>query len=81
MSMKNPLDRRTVLIAAASIPLMTMGARAAGLPPAAVSYQATPKDGKKCSDCNLFIAPKACKSVTGEISPEGYCKLWVKKPA
>ncbi len=75
------VSRRTVLIAAAgAAPLLALGsAEAAGLPPTAVSYQATPKDGKQCDGCNLFIAPKSCKSVTGEISPTGWCKLWVKK--
>jgi hypothetical protein len=75
------LSRRTVLIAAASAaPLLAMGsAKAAGLPPAAVSYQPTPKDGHQCSDCKLFVEPRSCKSVTGDIAPEGWCKLWAKK--
>ena len=45
----------------------------------AVRYQATPKDGKQCSGCNLFVAPNACKSVDGTIAPTGWCALWVKK--
>jgi hypothetical protein len=77
------MNRRSVLIAAAgAAPLLAIGAtatRAAGLPQSAVSYQATPKDGKQCDQCNLFVAPKSCKSVAGEISPTGWCKLWVKK--
>jgi hypothetical protein len=75
------VSRRTVLIAAAGVaPLFALGrAEAAQLPQAAVSYQASPKDGKQCDGCNLFVAPKSCKSVAGEISPTGWCKLWVKK--
>jgi hypothetical protein len=77
------VSRRTVLLAAAgAAPLLALGAgaaRAAGLPQAAVSYQATPKDGKQCDQCNFFVAPNACKSVAGEIAPIGWCKLWVKK--
>jgi len=77
------VNRRTVLLAAAgAAPLLAMGAsgaKAAGLPPTAVAYQATPKDGKQCDGCNLFVAPNACKTVAGEISPTGWCKLWVKK--
>ncbi len=77
------VNRRTLLLAAAgAAPLLAMGAsgaRAAGLPPTAVAYQATPKDGKQCDGCNLFVAPKSCKSVSGDISPTGWCKLWVKK--
>jgi hypothetical protein len=77
------VNRRTVLLAAAgAAPLLALGAtaaRAAGLPPTAVAYQATPKDGHQCDGCNFFVAPNACKSVSGVIAPTGWCKLWVKK--
>jgi hypothetical protein len=82
---RNPhnVSRRTVLLAAAgAAPLLALGAgsaKAAGLPQSAVAYQATPKDGHQCNACNLFVAPNACKSVSGTISPSGWCKLWVKK--
>ena len=46
-----------------------------------VKYQPTPKEGKQCDGCNLFVAPNACKSVAGDISPKGWCALWVKKAA
>jgi len=77
------VNRRTVLLAmAGAAPLLALGAgaaSAAGLPQTAVAYQATPKDGKQCDQCNFFVAPNACKSVAGEIAPAGWCKLWVKK--
>ena len=77
------VSRRAVLLAAAgAAPALALGAgpaMAAGLPPSAVAYQATPKDGRQCDACNFFVAPNACKSVTGAISPTGWCKLWVKK--
>ena len=80
----NNVSRRAVLLAAAgAAPALALGAgsaRAAGLPPSAVAYQATPKDGRQCDGCNFFVAPNACKSVTGPIAPTGWCKLWVKKP-
>jgi hypothetical protein len=47
----------------------------------AVGYQATPKDGKMCSGCQHFEAPSACRIVEGAIDPNGYCILFVKKPA
>lgn len=79
------VSRRTVLFAAAgAAPLLAMsatGARAAKLAQSAVRYQDSPKDGKQCDGCNLFVAPNACKSVDGTISPKGWCALWVKKPA
>jgi hypothetical protein len=45
-----------------------------------VMYQATPKDGKQCSGCQHFQAPNACRIVEGEISANGYCILFAKKP-
>ena len=77
------VSRRTVLLAAAAAaPALALGRAEAGtLPQAAVAYQDHPKDDKKCSGCNLFVEPESCKSVSGKISAEGYCKLWVKKAA
>ena len=78
------VSRRTVLIAAVgAAPLLALGAtgaKASKMAQSAVGYQPTPKDGKQCSGCNLFIAPNACKTVDGEIAAAGWCKLWVKKP-
>ncbi|MBV9289376.1 MAG: high-potential iron-sulfur protein [Hyphomicrobiales bacterium] len=77
------ITRRTVLLAAAgAAPLLALGATsadAAKLAQKAVRYQDSPKDGKRCDGCNLFVAPNACKSVDGTISPSGWCALWVKK--
>lgn len=46
---------------------------------AEVQYQNSPKDGNKCSGCALFQAPNACTGVEGEISPEGWCSIYVPK--
>jgi len=76
------VSRRTVLIAAASAaPLLALTTRnaEAKMAQTAVRYQATPKDGKQCDGCNLWVAPNACKSVDGVIAPTGWCALWVKK--
>ena len=78
------VSRRTVLIAAVgaapALALMTGGAEAK-MAQAAVKYQAEPKDGKQCDGCNFWVAPNSCKMVDGEISPTGWCALWVKKAA
>ena len=83
MATETIVSRRTVLLAAAAAaPVFAFGSAQAGtLPQSAVAYQKDPKDGKQCDGCNLFIAPAGCKSVSGEIAPTGYCKLWVKKAA
>ena len=57
----------------------TNGAKAAKLPQAAVAYQDSPKNGQQCDNCGVFIAPNSCKTVTGVVSPTGWCKIWVKK--
>ena len=46
---------------------------------------ASPYNDKMCAICNLFIPPNgnnpcgSCQVVKGPISPQGYCKLWIKK--
>jgi hypothetical protein len=69
-----------LIAAAGAAPFLAIGeAKAALLAQAAVHYQATPKDGKQCSDCSHFVEPNACKLVAGDIAPAGYCVLFAKK--
>jgi hypothetical protein len=78
----NLVNRRTLLVGAAgALPLIALGATAAKAKMAqnAVRYQDSPKDGKQCTGCSLFVAPDSCKTVDGKISPSGWCALWVKK--
>ena len=51
----------------------------AKIAPNLVAYQETPKDGHDCAGCALVEPPNACKSVDGPISPQGWCRLWLKK--
>lgn len=44
-----------------------------------VAYQDTPKGKLRCDNCALFQAPNACQSVDGEISPQGWCRIWRAK--
>ena len=48
---------------------------------AALKYQGTPEGDKSCSSCMQFVAPGSCRAIPGdtEISPQGYCAVWVKK--
>jgi hypothetical protein len=39
-------------------------------------YQTTPKGLLSCAACTFFIRPRACKVVAGDISPQGWCKLF-----
>ena len=44
-----------------------------------VQYQTSPKDGAMCSTCTNFVAPNACKVVSGTISPNGWCVAYAPK--
>lgn len=47
---------------------------------ASVQYQTQPKGDQKCSECLHFVAESnTCKLVEGQISPDGWCTLWVRK--
>jgi hypothetical protein len=39
-------------------------------------YQDTPKDIQMCATCTLFVLPRSCKVVEGDISPNGWCKVY-----
>jgi hypothetical protein len=43
---------------------------------AEAQYQNTPKGMFSCATCTFFIKPRSCKVVTGDISPNGWCKLF-----
>jgi hypothetical protein len=79
-------SRRTLL--AGGVAVLAAGAAALAAQPAraddklgqdVVQYQKTPNDGNKCSICVNFIAPNACKIVSGDISPEGWCVAFAPK--
>jgi hypothetical protein len=81
-SEKPGVSRRTVLFAAAGaapVLALTGGQAQAKIAQTAVHYQTTPKDDHQCDGCNFFVAPNSCKMVDGDISPTGWCALWVKK--
>jgi hypothetical protein len=64
-----------------------LGAGLAALPAAAATkmsqkaarYQATPKGAQRCDNCNQFLSPTACKVIDGDVSPSGWCVLYVAK--
>ena len=84
-SMQQGMHSRRALIRKAACAIGGIAAAMAASPAQAkmsqkvAQYQATPKDGKQCDGCNLFVAPNGCKSVAGDIAPSGWCALWVKK--
>ncbi len=84
----NGIRRRALLRRAALFALASCGVGlAAGAGEAAdekmtqkdAEYQPTPKDGQKCSLCQYFQPPSACKLVKGKISPQGWCSFFGSK--
>jgi hypothetical protein len=41
-----------------------------------VSYQDQPRGPRQCSNCAVFVPPKSCKIVEGDVSPSGWCVAW-----
>jgi hypothetical protein len=40
------------------------------------NYQDSPNGIYSCAVCTLFEAPKTCKVVEGDVSPDGWCKAF-----
>jgi hypothetical protein len=54
-------------------------AATAKLPQSEIGYQASPKGAARCELCANWQAPNACKVVAGQISPNGWCGLFVRR--
>lgn len=86
----NP-SRRTLLklggAVVAMVPLVALAAKNDALRKA-MKYQEKPEGDKKCSNCLQFVPGKTPKDLGGckifagdtEVSPDGYCTAWAKKP-
>jgi hypothetical protein len=72
------LSRRRLL----AVALAVDGARDAAaqapakMSQAAAQYQDRPRGGLSCVGCTFFRAPRSCQVVEGEISPQGWCRLF-----
>jgi High potential iron-sulfur protein len=82
---QTPVSRRTMLRGAAAtacaVPVMLAGVSAAHAKASqkAVAYQDTPKGEQSCANCRVFEPPSSCKTVEGTVSPNGWCKIYIKK--
>lgn len=78
------LLRQVALVAGGAAVLGTVvinRAHAAQVSQKLVAYQETPHGAQQCDNCAQFQAPSSCKVVEGTVSPTGWCKVYVKKPA
>lgn len=58
------------------------GATGGKLSKTQAKYQDQPKGDQSCVKCMHFIAgTSTCKLVEGQVSANGWCTLWAKKPA
>jgi hypothetical protein len=78
-------SRRRVLGAAvvlSTVGIMAQGASAAPVMRSqkVVNYQTTPKGRSRCDNCSEWVAPDACKIVSGKITPSGWCSAYAPKP-
>jgi hypothetical protein len=95
MKRDETLRRRFLKMGAAAlamVPVVVIPGRAAAATNAAVraslKYQGKPEGDKSCATCLQFVPGPAAKDLGGckvmagdtEISPQGYCIAWVKKP-
>ena len=78
------IGRATLVLGVAGLLGGTLAARRADAAPAKlapneIGYQPSPKGGSRCELCVNWQAPNACKVVAGQISPSGWCGLFVRK--
>jgi hypothetical protein len=48
---------------------------------ASVAYREKPKGKQRCDNCRVWVPPNACKSVEGDIAPQGWCNIWREQVA
>ena len=70
------MTRRAAIWAALGLGAAFRAGAEAKLSQQDAAYQDTPKGMFSCALCTLFIPPHACKVVSGDISPRGWCKLF-----
>ena len=73
------LTRRGLLAAVMALAETTARAEAPPLHPVSkgdAQYQAVPRGMFSCAVCSLFVKPRGCKVVQGDISPSGWCKYF-----
>jgi hypothetical protein len=79
------MTRRTLLdgitaLAAAIVLAGTRTGRAQGkMAKQTAQYQDAPNGDQKCEGCRFFIGGGTCRLVEGEISPNGWCRLYQPK--
>jgi hypothetical protein len=66
---------------AISWPTRLFGASGDKLSQQQAEYQDSPKGIQMCATCTLFVAPRSCQVVEGDISPDGHRWASRNRPA
>jgi hypothetical protein len=74
---RNPSRRLVLLAASAALTLLFGLARGAEkMSKGVAQYEDTPHGIAMCATCSLFVEPRSCKVVEGDVSPNGWCKAY-----
>ena len=65
--------------AATDAGVVRQAAAQAKISQAVAKYQSTPSGKDDCATCTNYQPPNACKYVQGEISPKGWCQLFLSE--
>jgi len=74
------LLRSTLMAAALPMAAATCPAHANKADKTDLAYRDKPAaNGKRCSSCASFVAPRGCRVVDGDVSPDGWCIAYSEK--
>jgi hypothetical protein len=79
MSRRALLGSTTAMAAVMILAGTRTGRAQAKMPKQTAQYQDSPKGDQKCEGCRFFIEGGSCRLVEGEISPNGWCRLFQPK--
>ena len=74
---RNPSRRLVLLAVPPALALLFGRARGAEkMSKETAQYQDAPQGIAMCATCSLFVEPRSCKVVEGDVSPNGWCKAY-----
>jgi len=86
MNNRRCVSRRSLLASAAlslgaatAVAVVSPAAAQQKISQADAKYQTTPKGDQRCEVCVNFQPSNGCKFVDGDISPNGWCQLFIPK--
>ena len=79
MSRRALLGTTTALAAAMMLARTGTSQAQAKMPKQTAQYQDSPNGDQKCEGCRFFVGGGSCRLVEGEISPNGWCRLFQPK--